>query len=68
VVAECNPGTEIDPDIVEAVRLAPYEGLVSACTELVSDSKAREALAERGFSRMVARDERAYLAAALGAA
>jgi hypothetical protein len=65
VVAECNPGTEIDPDIVDAVRLAPYEGLVSACAELVANSQGRRALAERGFSRMVARDERAYLAAAL---
>jgi hypothetical protein len=67
VVAECNPGTEIDPDIVDAVQLAPYEGLVGACAELVADDQARKALSERGFSRMVARDERAYLAAALGA-
>jgi hypothetical protein len=66
VVAECNPGTEIDPDIVDAVQLAPYEGLVSACIELVANSGSRKALSERGFSRMVARDERAYLAAALG--
>jgi hypothetical protein len=66
VVAECNPGTEIDADIVDAVRLAPYEGLVDACKELVADDRSRKALAERGFSRMVARDERAYLTAALG--
>jgi hypothetical protein len=65
VVAEYNPGTEIDPDIVDAVQLAPYEGLVSACAQLVTDSRSRKALSERGFSRMVARDERAYLAAAL---
>lgn len=65
VVAECNPGTEIDPDIVDAVQLAPYEGLVSACAQLVADDQARIALSERGFSRMVARDQRAYLAAAL---
>jgi len=65
VVAECNPGTEIDPDIVDAVRLAPYEGLVSACARLVVDSSSRRELSERGFSRMMARDERAYLAAAL---
>ncbi len=64
VVAECNPGTEIDPDIVDAVQLAPYEGLVSACAQLVADSLSRKELSERGFSRMVARDERAYLAAA----
>jgi hypothetical protein len=65
VVAECNPGTEIDPDIVDAVQLAPYEDLVSACAELVADNQARTTLSERGFARMVARDERAYLAAAL---
>ena len=65
VVAECNPGTEIDPDIADAVQLAPYEGLVGACVELVANSGSRGALSERGFSRIVARDERAYLAAAL---
>jgi hypothetical protein len=65
VVAECNPGTEIDPDIVDAVQLARYEDLVSACAELVADNQARTTLSERGFARMVARDERAYLAAAL---
>jgi hypothetical protein len=65
VVAECNPGTEIDPDIVDAVQLAPYEGLAIACAELVADSHSRKALSERGFSRMVARDQRTYLAAAL---
>ena len=65
VVAECNPGTEIDPDIVDAVQLAPYEGLTRACAKLVADSHSRKALSERGFSRMAARDQRAYLAAAL---
>jgi hypothetical protein len=65
VVAECNPGTEVDPDIADAVQLAPYEGLASACAQLVADSHSRKALSERGFSRMAARDQRAYLAAAL---
>jgi len=65
VVAECNPGKEIDPDIVDAVQLAPYGDLASACVQLVADSHSRKALSQRGFFRMVARDERAYLAAAL---
>lgn len=68
VVAECHPGTEIDPDIAGAVRLATYDGLVEACTELVGDEAARAALGEQGFCKMVARDERAYLAAALAEA
>jgi hypothetical protein len=65
VVAEHHPGTEIDPDITDAVWLAPYSQLAAACAELVAQDKARHALAERGFYRMSARDERVYLAGAL---
>jgi hypothetical protein len=65
VVAEHRPGTEIDADLVDAVRLVPYDGLAQACAELVADHDARQALAARGFARMAARDEKAYLAAAL---
>ena len=65
VVAECNPGTEIDPDIADAVQLAPYEGLVGACVELVANGGSHESSVGTWLSRIVARDERAYLAAAL---
>ena len=68
VVAECHPGTEIDADMCDAVRLAPYGELVDACMDLVRDQAAREAQAEQGFARMTARDEAAYLRAALGGA
>ena len=68
VVAECHPGTEIEPDMADAVHLATYEELAPACAELVADEQSRRELAERGFQAMVARDERTYLAAALGLA
>lgn len=67
VVAECHSGTEVDPDMSDAVRFATYDQLPQACAELVADRAARRALAERGFSRISGRDQRAYLAAALTA-
>ena len=66
VVAELDPRTEIDPDLAGAVRLAPYEGLVEACRQLVQDEAARRDLQETGFARMAARRTSAYLAEALG--
>lgn len=66
VVAECHDGTEIDPDIVDAVCLARYEDLGAKCAMLVADDQARDELAQRGFSKMAARDERDFLAQATG--
>jgi hypothetical protein len=66
VVAEAAPGTEIEPDIAGVVALAPYEELAATCYRLVDDGEARADLAQRGFEAMAARDERAYLAQALG--
>ena len=68
VVAECHGGTEIDPDIAGAVRLAPYEQLVEACIELASNDAERLALEERGLACISARDEPTYLARGLGLA
>jgi hypothetical protein len=68
VVSEYRPGTEIDPDLVDAVRLAPYDELASGCAELVADADARRALGAQGLARMRARDETTYLASALGTA
>jgi hypothetical protein len=65
VVSECHDGTEIDPDMVDAVRLAPYEQLVDACVDLVNDGPARLALEERALCRISARPEEVFLAAAL---
>ncbi len=65
VVAECHGATEVDPDLREAVRLAPYEGLVQACVDLCRDDRARAELEARGHAAMVARREADYLRAAL---
>lgn len=65
VVAECGTATEIEPDMADAVRLAPYDGLAQACADLASDDKERLSLAEKGFARMSARNEALYLGAAL---
>ncbi|MGC8628473.1 MAG: hypothetical protein ACP5VR_13175 [Acidimicrobiales bacterium] len=65
VVAERNPGTEMDPDMTDAVRAVPYDHLAVACQQLVLDPVARYELAARGFERMSARDERALLSTAL---
>ncbi|MGO9659922.1 MAG: hypothetical protein ACLQVK_19725 [Acidimicrobiales bacterium] len=65
VVAECHDGTEIDEDMVDAVRPVRYEQLVDACAELVNNEHERSALEERALYRMSARPEAAFLAAAL---
>lgn len=65
VVAECNPATEIDEDLREAVAGVPYARLTAECRRLLGDEAARASLAERGFRRMAARDECAILGEAL---
>jgi len=67
VVSEYHPGTEIDADLWDAVRLAPYGALAEACRALVDDPEARRDLAARGFQRMSARDEAAILQTVLEA-
>ncbi|MDA8335228.1 MAG: hypothetical protein M0Z41_09600 [Peptococcaceae bacterium] len=57
VVSEYHPGTEIDEDLLDAVRLAPYGELARAVLDLVGDERERRELAARGFERMRARDE-----------
>lgn len=68
VVAECHGATEVDPDLREAVRLAPYGGLVQACVDLCRDDRARMALEARGHAAMMARREVDYLREALAPA
>ncbi len=65
VVAECHDGTEVDPDMLDAVRPARYGQLVDACAELVHDEPERSALEERSFCRVSARSEGEYLTAAV---
>ena len=66
VVSEYHLGTEIEEDLVDAVKLAAYDELAPACRELVDDEEGRFALARRGFERMAARDEARILRAVLG--
>jgi hypothetical protein len=66
VVAECHPGTEIEPELREAVRAVPYEGLVEACLDLVRNDGARAALEARGHVIFAAVREEAILGAILG--
>lgn len=65
VISECQPGTEIDEDMVDAVKSATYEELTTACLSLVNNEEERHSLALRGFLRMVARPEEAILRRAL---
>lgn len=55
VVAECHDETEIYPDLRDAMRLVPYDHLVTACRELVFDATLRAHYEETGFRRMSAR-------------
>jgi hypothetical protein len=66
VVAERHAGTEVDADVASALKLAPYEQLAATCAEVVADAEQRRALETGGFECMVARDETAILAGALG--
>ncbi|WP_052507027.1 hypothetical protein [Desulfonatronovibrio magnus] len=61
VVAECNPQTEIEPDIRQAVAAVPYEQLVQTCQMLVKDNTRRSELEQNGFEIMSARDEQEIL-------
>jgi hypothetical protein len=67
VVAECHAGTDIDPDLLEAVALADYAQLAATCARLVADGTARAALEERGHRVIAARDVTSYLAPAVRA-
>jgi protein O-GlcNAc transferase len=65
VVAESGTGTSIEPDLLQALRAVPYDGLVEACVQLVRDDAARRELAQRGHAVFSARPAEPALAAAL---
>jgi hypothetical protein len=65
VVAESGTGTSIEPDLLQALRAVPYDGLVEACVQLIQDPTARRALAQRGHEVFAARPAEPALAAAL---
>lgn len=52
VVAEVNPGTDIDPRLRPAVAAAPYDGLVEVCQQLLADAQARSTQESTGFEQM----------------
>jgi hypothetical protein len=66
VVAESAPGSEIDPDLRDAVRMAGERELADACVELAFDSARRRELEERGFERFAARKLEALLRPLVG--
>lgn len=65
VVAERNADTEIEPDMQDAARFAPYDGLVGACVALLADDAKRREIATRGWTRMSQRDVSRFLRAGL---
>jgi SAM-dependent methyltransferase len=62
VVSECDPDTELPDGIGQVVKLAPYDGLVDACVQLLANDAERRELGRRGFEWMCARPASRYLA------
>lgn len=62
IVSECEPDTEIDADMREALVAVPYDQLVPTCIALVRDDTRRAAVAQRGFETFARRDQAAELA------
>jgi len=67
VVSECNPDTEIDDDIREALRAVPYAELHDACMMLAGDDAARRELECRGYEIFKRRNQSDYLRRAIDA-
>ncbi|PSR33092.1 MAG: hypothetical protein C7B46_11430 [Sulfobacillus benefaciens] len=65
VVTECDPDTEIEDDLRDAVYAVPYGDLVEAICWLLAHPEERERLSMRGFVRMAARDEVTFVSRAL---
>ena len=58
VVANDYQGIDVEPELRDAVAIAPLERIVDTCVGLVSDNAARMALGRRGFEAMKRRDVR----------
>lgn len=67
VVTEANPDVEIDDDLRSAFVAVPYDGVVSACVDLVRDATRRAELERAGFECIRQRNEARILGAALAA-
>jgi hypothetical protein len=61
VVSELSQASDIEPDLQDAVLGVPYDGIVAACRSLLADKGKRRALEQRGFKRMTARRQSAFL-------
>ena len=65
VVSEYGENTVIEDEFLDAILLADYSDLVTACSELVHDQEKRRYYENRGFSIMSSRDETIILKTAL---
>ncbi len=65
VVSECDPDTDIDDDIREAVAAVPVEQLVETCRALLADDERRHAQENRGFEIFSRRSQTDSLRSAL---
>jgi len=65
VIADKDPATLIEPDILNAVAFAPPEKIADECVRLLDDEVERKALESRGFEAISRRDIRSILSAAL---
>ncbi|WP_156992332.1 class I SAM-dependent methyltransferase [Paraburkholderia oxyphila] len=65
VVSECEPETEIDDDLRDALVAVPYGEIVQTCVALARDDVRRREVEQRGFEIFARRDQAAILAAVL---
>jgi hypothetical protein len=65
VVSECEPDTEIDDDVREAIVAVPYARLVETCVALARDDARRRAVESRGFEIFSQRNQADMLAQTL---
>ena len=61
VVSECDEDTEIEMDLRDAIALAPYDELVSACKRLLDSRELRVGLENRALEVIRKRDQCAIL-------
>ena len=65
VVAVLDPGTSIEPDLMDCVKSATAEQVVAACRQLLSDDTQRNQLEELGYEIFRKRDVTGILALAI---
>ncbi|MEQ1715201.1 MAG: tetratricopeptide repeat protein [Hyphomicrobium sp.] len=65
IVSECNLNTEIEPDILTAMRPVPYNALALTCKELVRNATERSLLEAAAFQSFSRRSQSRYLMEAI---